>query len=144
MPTGKPYFGTKVTTTPTWFRLSTWGEETDVSIIVASTARDPNSPNSTSILRAGLILGKITASGKYAQYNNAASDGTETAVGILVNTIDLRDSTGTQQDTPAVMATVAEIDANNIPASGTNYTGLDANAKADFAASETAQIVVRS
>lgn len=32
---------------------------------------------------AGTVLGKITASGKYAAYNNGASDGTEVATGIL-------------------------------------------------------------
>lgn len=32
----------------------------------------------------GTLVGKITASGKYTVYNNAASDGTQTAVGILV------------------------------------------------------------
>lgn len=44
----------------------------------------------------GLPLGRITASGKYGPYNNAAADGTETLVGHLftavkapsVNTID--------------------------------------------------------
>lgn len=44
----------------------------------------------------GLPLGKITASGKYGPYNNAAADGTETLAGFLltavkapsVNTVD--------------------------------------------------------
>lgn len=31
----------------------------------------------------GAVLGKITATGKYAEYNNAASDGTQVAAGIL-------------------------------------------------------------
>lgn len=31
----------------------------------------------------GTLLGKITASGKYVAYSNAASDGTEVAAGIL-------------------------------------------------------------
>ena len=34
-------------------------------------------------LAAGTVLGKITASGKYVAYNNGASDGTQTAAGIL-------------------------------------------------------------
>jgi hypothetical protein len=32
---------------------------------------------------AGLVLGKITATGKYVAYNNGASDGTEVAAGVL-------------------------------------------------------------
>jgi hypothetical protein len=31
----------------------------------------------------GTVVGKITASGKYAAYSNAASDGTEVAAGVL-------------------------------------------------------------
>jgi hypothetical protein len=31
----------------------------------------------------GTLVGKITASGKYAAYNNGASDGTEVAAGVL-------------------------------------------------------------
>lgn len=34
-------------------------------------------------IASGTVLGKITASGKYAPYNNAASDGSEVAAGIL-------------------------------------------------------------
>lgn len=34
-------------------------------------------------LPAGTVLGKITASGKYAAYSNVASDGTQTAAGVL-------------------------------------------------------------
>lgn len=33
--------------------------------------------------QAGLILGKVTATGLYAPYSDAASDGTEVAVGVL-------------------------------------------------------------
>lgn len=34
-------------------------------------------------LQAGTVLGVVTASGKYAPYNDAASDGTQVAVGLL-------------------------------------------------------------
>lgn len=36
----------------------------------------------------GTVLGKITASGKYSIYNNAASDGTEVAAAILCYAAD--------------------------------------------------------
>ena len=39
-------------------------------------------------LPAGAVVGKITATGKYAAYNNAATDGTETAAGVLVAAVD--------------------------------------------------------
>lgn len=47
-------------------------------------------------LVAGAVLGKITASGKYAEYDNAAVDGTEVAAGILFSAVDASaaDATG--------------------------------------------------
>lgn len=39
----------------------------------------------------GTVLGKITASGKYDAYDNGDSDGTQTAVGILLNRADPTD-----------------------------------------------------
>lgn len=36
----------------------------------------------------GIPLGKITATGKYGPYSNAASDGTETLVGFLMCAVD--------------------------------------------------------
>ena len=42
-------------------------------------------------LQAGAVLGKITASGKYTAYDNAASDGEEAAAGVLFGDIDATD-----------------------------------------------------
>jgi len=42
-------------------------------------------------LSAGAVLGKITASGKYAAYDNSASDGTQVAVGVLYSGVDATD-----------------------------------------------------
>lgn len=39
-------------------------------------------------LPTGTVLGKVTASGKYKKHVNGASDGTETAVGILLDATD--------------------------------------------------------
>lgn len=39
-------------------------------------------------LKTGTVLGKITASGKYAAYDNTASDGRETAAGVLIGDVD--------------------------------------------------------
>lgn len=35
----------------------------------------------------GTLVGKITASGKYREYSNASSDGSEVAVGVLYSTV---------------------------------------------------------
>lgn len=42
----------------------------------------------SSALVAGTVLGKITATGKYTAYDNQASDGTQTAAGILYAGVD--------------------------------------------------------
>jgi hypothetical protein len=39
-------------------------------------------------LAIGTVLGKITASGKYAAYDNDAADGTQTAAGILTAAVN--------------------------------------------------------
>ncbi len=39
-------------------------------------------------LGAMAVVGKVTASGKYAVYNNGAADGTETAAGVLLAAVD--------------------------------------------------------
>jgi len=40
-------------------------------------------------IESGVVLGKITASGKYAPYLDSASDGTQTAVGIMFNDVSV-------------------------------------------------------
>lgn len=37
------------------------------------------------VLTSGMVLGKITASGKYVQFDDTASDGSQTAAGVLIH-----------------------------------------------------------
>ncbi len=74
-------------------------------------------------LSAGTVLGKITASGKYAAYSNAAGDGTQTAVGVLY--ANAPDSAADQE---VVMI------ARNAEVKGTSLTGSDAPAVVELAA----------
>jgi len=39
-------------------------------------------------LPAGAVVGKVTASGEYAAYDNAAANGTESAAGVLLADVD--------------------------------------------------------
>lgn len=74
-------------------------------------------------LAAGTVLGKITATGKYAAYNNGASDGTEVAAGILwAAAPDL----ATDQKAAAIVRDAEVV--------GSVLTGLDANGTADLKA----------
>jgi len=43
------------------------------------------------ILKAGTIIGKVTATGKYGAYNNGLDDGRETAEGVLPESVNLKD-----------------------------------------------------
>lgn len=76
-----------------------------------------------SALPAGQVLGKITASGKYVAYSNAASDGTQVAAGILYDAVP--DSASDQS--AVLIARDAEVDESLL-------TGLDADGKADLRA----------
>lgn len=80
-------------------------------------------------LDAGQVLGIVTATGKYAPYNNAASDGTEVAAGILYS--GLPASAGDRKAVAIVrLAEVLEA----------RLIGLDANGKADL---KTHFVIVR-
>lgn len=39
---------------------------------------------SARVLTSGMVLGKVTASGKYVQFNDTAADGSQTAAGVLI------------------------------------------------------------
>lgn len=55
-----------------------------------------NSP--TYELRPGLLLGQVTATGKYKQYSPTATDGTEVASAILIEALRMQDFSGTAVD----------------------------------------------
>ena len=91
----------------------------------------------------GTILGKITATGKYGPYDDAASDGRQTAAGFLFNTTEVggRGPYGSGSD--AVLASAADvgapmlwegvIDESRLPAfAGTVLGEIDANARTDL------------
>jgi len=46
-------------------------------VTIDKTAEDAGSPNGVTYLRKGLLLGKVTATGRYKQFDGAAVDGTQ-------------------------------------------------------------------
>jgi Bacteriophage lambda head decoration protein D len=73
------------------------------------------------IVKAGTVLGKVTANGKYGPYDNAASDGTEVAVGFALESVNLKDG-----DTICgILLHGSVLEAR--------CTGVDASAKTDLA-----------
>lgn len=66
------------------------------------------------VIPAGTVLGQITATGKFGIYNNTYTDGRETAVGFLLESINLRHGdviTGLLQHGSVVEARVSGLDA---------------------------------
>lgn len=81
------------------------------------------------VLQAGQVLGNLTVGGKFSVYNNAATDGTQTATAILYSEID-----ATTADAKAVVIVrAAEVKANQLIA-------IDAASIVELA---TNQIIVR-
>lgn len=94
--------------------------------VLDSTTVDARSTPTTQ-LQAGLVLGKITASDNYVHYDNAESDGSETAVGILAYALSTLDETGT-----AVAKRAVIIVKGNVKAAALG--GLDAAARTELKA----------
>ncbi|MBI1249064.1 hypothetical protein GC197_14630 [bacterium] len=65
-------------------------------VIEAASTDSGNSPSTT--LRAGLVLGRVTSTGKLRPYASAATDGSQHPVAILLDTIDMLDGSGSVED----------------------------------------------
>jgi hypothetical protein len=75
----------------------------------------------------GTVLGRVTTGGRLGPYDDAASDGRQTAVGHLYNAITVPADTA-RKVAAAVIDCFAVIDESKLP---TNH-GLDAAARADL------------
>jgi hypothetical protein len=71
-------------------------------------------------LKTGTVLGRVTSSGKYKRHVNGASDGTETAVAILLSPADASSAdakavaiSGYAEIAPAELTWDASVDTNN-------------------------------
>jgi len=87
-------------------------------------------------VKANEVVGEITASGKYAPFDPAASDGTETAAGVVVAPSD-----ATSADQPVlIIARDAEVDKNGLVWPDGITAAQQSAAEADL---EAAGILVR-
>lgn len=92
---------------------------------ISGAARDStNTP--TTHLRKGLVLGKITASGKYAQYDPTATDGTQVAVAVLYYDLKATDYDANNADRNCTILLGGPVIASQL-------VGLDQNARAQLA-----------
>jgi hypothetical protein len=76
----------------------------------------------------GIVLGKITATGLYAPYNNALATGVETAVGLLFAAVPYDRLGAAGDDLGAALMFAGEVLVDFLPASN----GLDTNARTDL------------
>ena len=74
------------------------------------------------VLDVGTVLGRVTASGKYVGYDNAAADGSETAAAILFDTVD---ATGADKKAVVIIRD-AEVNANEIEWGANDAAGIAA------------------
>jgi len=82
------------------------------------------------VIKAGMILGKITATGKYKPYDDDNADGSEVAAGIALMEVD-----ATSADAAcAVIARLAEVKLAALQFASTNDAGDQSAALVDLAA----------
>lgn len=115
----RPSYGrfTDQTNTPTEILASTVGlEKLGIQIDTAVAA----------LIVKGTVMGKVTASGLYKPYDNAAVDGTEVALGIIVDDCD---PTVSADQADLRLAASMYIHGSFVEA---NLVGLDATGKTDL------------
>lgn len=59
--------------------------------LISGAARDSGNTDNTAILRAGLLLGQVFSTGKYTNYSPTATDGSEVASAVLLETLRVTD-----------------------------------------------------
>ena len=94
----------------------------DVKDLIAVNVTFVGKTGGSSAISAGTVVGMITASKKYQAYNNSNSDGTETAVGILLEDVPALSAGKTYSASIAVRGSFIE----------GKLIGLDTGAKTDF------------
>jgi hypothetical protein len=122
--------GTEITEEHTEFLMDGGKRGVEFSVTIDSTARDATgSPahTPTTKLQKGLVMGRITATNKWKEYDDADSDGTEVARGILTHEVNLLDADATAQEAQAVLHIAGWYDEDNL-------LGLDTNGKVDLKA----------
>ncbi len=79
------------------------------------------------VLLAGRVLGQVTATKLYSAYNNSLSDGTETAVGVLRQSVD----TGSDANAAPVFANIviAGVLKKSVLSGADSYAITDLNAR---------------
>lgn len=89
------------------------------------------------LLRAGMVLGRVTATGKVRPYDNDNTDGSQTAIGVLLYDVD---ATGASDVTAVAIVRQAEVFSERLVWATTAAVGERAPAFVELAA---AGVIVR-
>lgn len=90
--------------------------------VVDGTARDAGSVN-TAVLRPGLIMGRVEATGKLKQFDPSATDGTQVPWGILPVELWVNDIGGTDAERVCPIVVRAPVKAGNLRILGASMIG---------------------
>ena len=94
------------------------------SCVIDGSARDAGHTSNTTVLRPGLILGKITATGKIVEWDSGAVDGSETVYGILpVELVMVDPVSGSDADKVAPVVVWAPVKAKALRIKGATMVG---------------------
>lgn len=108
--------------------LSQWGtgpgENPNIRLDVSAFTAGTHYPNG--YLLSGIALGIITATGLYAPYVDANSDGTQTCRGFLMSSVKVPNLGDLTRDVPGALVCAGFIKLSKLPVS------LDANGQADL------------
>lgn len=113
-----------------------WGPGTqlqfDYGVLIDGAARDGGNTGLTTQLRPGLLMGKVTSTGKYKQYDPTATDGTEQPFGILASQgLKVIDLNGANRDVMGMLCIGGKVK-NGALFSGLSPYTLDQYARAQL------------
>jgi hypothetical protein len=102
------------------------GETPSVTLSIAAFTEGTHYPNG--YIPSGTVLGKITASGLYGPYDDAASDGRQTATGILFGSLPAKD----RVKVGGAQLVHGHVTTSKLPFSGATTGAIDAAGKVDL------------
>lgn len=125
-----PGLQTMLETTENQFWIGRWENQIWHYGVISSAAVDTGNTGGTTTLRAGLLLGQVTATGELKEWNPSAVDGSETIFGVLGITQPLRygAGSGTADRLVGMIHIAGRLDPAKLIVPGQTSLGISGNA----------------
>jgi hypothetical protein len=125
-----PGLQTMLETTENQFWIGRWENQIWHYGVISSAAVDTGNTGGTTTLRAGLLLGQVTATGELKEWNPSAVDGSETIFGVLGTTQPLRygAGSGTADRLAGMIHIAGRLDPAKLIVPGQTSLGISGNA----------------